>query len=492
MQVDFGSDPSRPPTVSVVAPAQDEVVPAGQPYVIRWNAAAGTAPITRFDLAYSNDDGVSHFSIVECEALGPAARSCQWNNPPAAERASVTVVARDSNGAETTGLSARFHIRTGVGGLSNGWVQGDVGNVGAAGSATYDGLIRNGEGLTVKGSGADIWGDADEFHFVWKHMTGDFSIDTYVDSLQNTNVWAKAGVMIRATATDDQSAQASMIVSAARGIAFQRRTGEGVPSTSTQGPSLTAPVWLRLTRQNRTIQAWYRKNTTDPWTRLDQQVIDALGGGVDVGVAVTSHADGQLATAKFTGVYLAPIETLNATVYGGSGGGWAGDGTVFNVNGSGSDIWGTSDSFGFSAVPIRDYQQLTVRVRSIGNTNAWAKAGVMIRESLTADSKHADAVVSPSKGIAMQDRAETAGESASPFQIAGAAPVWLRIRRFESSTPGGAATFSTWYSTDFATWRRLGDVSIVMAHDAFIGVAVTSHHPGTLTTAVIDDIRFER
>ena len=41
----------------------------------------------------------------------------------------------------------------------------------------------NGQGITVTGSGADIWGTADQFHFVWQHMNGDFSIDTRVDSL---------------------------------------------------------------------------------------------------------------------------------------------------------------------------------------------------------------------------------------------------------------------------------------------------------------------
>ena len=43
----------------------------------------------------------------------------------------------------------------------------------------------------------DIWDVADQFRFGFKRLTGDGSIVAKVDSIDNTNVWAKAGVMIR-------------------------------------------------------------------------------------------------------------------------------------------------------------------------------------------------------------------------------------------------------------------------------------------------------
>ena len=55
--------------------------------------------------------------------------------------------------------------------------------------------------FTVTGSGADIWGTADEFHFVYRQINGDSTIAARVASLQNTNVWAKAAVMIRENLT---------------------------------------------------------------------------------------------------------------------------------------------------------------------------------------------------------------------------------------------------------------------------------------------------
>ena len=47
------------------------------------------------------------------------------------------------------------------GGIPHPWQHGDIGAVGRAGSATYsDGVF------SVTGSGADIWGTADAFHFL--------------------------------------------------------------------------------------------------------------------------------------------------------------------------------------------------------------------------------------------------------------------------------------------------------------------------------------
>ncbi|MFH1718816.1 MAG: LamG domain-containing protein, partial [Planctomycetota bacterium] len=75
---------------------------------------------------------------------------------------------------------------------------------------------------TMTGSGVDIWGTADEFHFAYKMLTGAGSIVARVDSVSNTHVWAKAGVMIRET-LDAGSKHAFACVTPASGVAFQRR-----------------------------------------------------------------------------------------------------------------------------------------------------------------------------------------------------------------------------------------------------------------------------
>jgi regulation of enolase protein 1 (concanavalin A-like superfamily) len=493
--VDFTGPPGPPPSVDAAIPAAGTIITEGQAFVIIWNVTGG-APLSSISVSVSSDDGAHFQPILECTSLPGSARFCTWNGAtPVTTLGRIRVTATDSAGQTGSGVSGRFTIRAAppIPPMIGDWSHADVGAVGAAGSASLDGVVRDGEAFTVSGSGTDIWNVSDQFHFVWKSVLGDFTIDARVDSLQNTNAWAKAGIMVRANATDAPSADAAIFVSAANGVVYQRRQSRGAFSSSTHGPAIAAPVWLRITRQALVITALYRKNLTDAWTVLGREEIGGFPGAVDVGLAVTSHANGTLATAKFSGVFVQRLPHLGTTAFGGATGSLtdAGDGTTYTLKASGTDIWSTSDSFVFFGTAINVNAQITMRVRSLAATNQWAKAGVMIRETATAGSRHANALVSAAKGIALQFRSEPNGLTESTGPTAGAAPVWLKIRRTDSATPGGATTFYAFYSTDRVTWRPLPGAAFPMSHDALIGIALTSHSPGVETTAVVDDIRIQ-
>jgi len=51
--------------------------------------------------------------------------------------------------------------------------QTDVGHVRHAGSASYD---RQRQEYAISGSGQNMWGERDDFHFVWKRLSGDFTL----------------------------------------------------------------------------------------------------------------------------------------------------------------------------------------------------------------------------------------------------------------------------------------------------------------------------
>ena len=176
--------------------------------------------------------------------------------------------------------------------LPTGWSTKDVGAVAAAGSATSVNNI-----FTVAGSGADVWGTADEFRFVYKQLTGDSSIVTQVTSMDNVNAWVKAGVMMRETLSAN-SKHAFMLVSPAKGLAFQRRTASGGTSTHTSGGSGTSPSYVKLTRSGSTFTA-YRSLDGVSWTTVGSQSI-AMSSTIYVGLAVSSHLDGVLADATFS------------------------------------------------------------------------------------------------------------------------------------------------------------------------------------------------
>ena len=70
---------------------------------------------------------------------------------------------------------------------------------------------------------------------------------------------------------------------------------------------------------------------------------------------------------------------------------------VFTIQGT-LDTWGTNDGFHFVSQPVNGDVQIIARVLTVENTLNHAKAGVMLRETLAAGSRHAEAVVTPVDG----------------------------------------------------------------------------------------------
>jgi len=178
--------------------------------------------------------------------------------------------------------------------LPSPWVQADIGAVPIAGSASDSSGT-----FTITGSGADIWGTADAFHYVYQPLTGDGSIRARVASVQNAAAWSKAGVMIRET-LDAGSTQAFVLVSAAKGVAFQRRETTAAASVSTSGSASAPPRWVRLDRAGNTFTA-YESTDGVQWTVVGTDTI-SMASTVNVGLAVTSHTTSASTTAVIDSV----------------------------------------------------------------------------------------------------------------------------------------------------------------------------------------------
>jgi hypothetical protein len=481
--VDFGSSPVEDHTIHISAPAAGEVVTAGQPYTIRWTAAAAMANEEVFVLL-STDGGATSTHISECDYTQVSVGQCVWQNPgPATDHAIISIVTRDADfpGSGSTGT---FIIRAVAGALPFPWQHRDIGAVAKAGSAQYGGGV-----FTLSGSGADIWGTADELQYAYvDHNATDnrngVEVIAHVDSVQNVNAWTKAGVMIRST-LDPSSPQASVFVSPSKGIAFQRRLAQGGSSFSTAGPAIAAPVWLRITMQpngfGETVHAYYKKNVGDPWTSIGQDNTATVWDQPFSGLAVSSHADGTLATGVFSSVSASFIPAWSTAVISPSPGSATLNGDVATIQGRGTDIWNAADQFTYMWENCSGNCTITARVKSLQNTNPWSKAGVMFRETLTAASRQADMIVSPSKGAAMQYRATTGGASAQGGSRAGAAPAWLRITRVGN-------VFTGYWSTDGVTFTAVGSATVAMPAGVAVGLAVTSHDAATSAAAAFDNI----
>ncbi len=155
---------------------------------------------------------------------------------------------------------------------------------------------------------------------------------------------------------------------------------------------------------------------------------------------------------------------------------------TFTVNGSGSDIFGTSDHFNDVFQSATGDQTITARVASQQNTNAWAKAGVMIRETTAANSAYVFVMITPSNGVNMQYRPTTGGSAVQLAQQLGhVAPYWVRLVR-------SGNTFTGFSSADGTSWTQVGTISVTMASGVTTGLAVTAHNNTVLNTSTFDNV----
>ncbi|TAK96204.1 MAG: DUF1349 domain-containing protein, partial [Verrucomicrobia bacterium] len=154
---------------------------------------------------------------------------------------------------------------------------------------------------------------------------------------------------------------------------------------------------------------------------------------------------------------------------------------VFSLTGSGSDIWNTADAFRFVYVPVTGNCTVVARVLSLQYVDVWSKAGVMIRESLNANSAHAFVAVTPGNGVAWQYRSTTGGNSSNNNTTGLNAPYWVRLVR-------SGNTFTGYRSPDGTNWTQIGSTTINMASAVYAGLALTSHNNSTSCTVTFDNV----
>jgi regulation of enolase protein 1 (concanavalin A-like superfamily) len=155
---------------------------------------------------------------------------------------------------------------------------------------------------------------------------------------------------------------------------------------------------------------------------------------------------------------------------------------TFTLQGAGSDIWGTEDAFSFVSQTLGGDCVITARLVSMSNTDYWAKAGLMMRESNATGAKNVSLLVTPEGGGTRLQHRNSEGASTSDHQLSASnAPRWLRIVR-------SGNTFTGWQSNDGETWTNTHAVTLAMNSEILAGLAVTSHHNGALNTAIFDNV----
>ena len=193
------------------------------------------------------------------------------------------------------------------------------------------------------------------------------------------------------------------------------------------------------------------------------------------------------------------------------------------INGAGSDIWGTTDSFHFVYQTMYDGEIGTSAGPSLQNTHPHAKIGLMIRLTVAADSPHVVLDLQPDGSVEFMQRATAGVETTFIGGVAGGvSPGWnLRLLRSNgritafacarmcrtvgtAAFPNGPAlvgavitsaattfvagtarsfpvqlqlersgsTFTAWV-VDGTQMTKLGELSVDLPSDTLIGLAVT-------------------
>lgn len=176
------------------------------------------------------------------------------------------------------------------------WQSQDIGSA----SQGPGSVTNNDPSFSVNGAGCDIWGSNDGFRFVYKESTGDGQITARVDSLTATDGWAKIGIMVRQSLTDN-SPHIIVATTKSNNTVIQLRRTAGAASEGPASTSGTAPRWLRLVRTGNNFQAYVSANGTT-WSSFGAAQAITMTGTVYVGLAVTSHVCATTANAVFSNV----------------------------------------------------------------------------------------------------------------------------------------------------------------------------------------------
>jgi hypothetical protein len=165
---------------------------------------------------------------------------------------------------------------------------------------------------------------------------------------------------------------------------------------------------------------------------------------------------------------------------------------AYYVQGSGKNIWDKEDGFQFAFVRKSGDFIVTARLTNFygyRDNQKWAKAGIMIRETLDGNSTHAAVVLNSKKGVGMYYRDGAGTDS-------------LKQRRSEYYIPQAylklvkvGNTITAYESSgDVLGWRYTGEATMATWLDStsefYVGMAVTSRDSSVIATCVFEEFAF--
>jgi regulation of enolase protein 1 (concanavalin A-like superfamily) len=162
---------------------------------------------------------------------------------------------------------------------------------------------------SLTSAGIDVWRSGtqydDEYAAAYRAGAAGTSstVTVHVDSQDETNSWAKAGLMLRnnIAAAGSSTGYLVLAVTPGNGIALSSDSnGDGYLDTNTlkTGSATVAPVWLRLVRSGTSVTGSYSADGAT-WTTVGTATLTGASSTLDAGMFSTAHA-GNMGTANFS------------------------------------------------------------------------------------------------------------------------------------------------------------------------------------------------
>ncbi|MHC4226842.1 MAG: discoidin domain-containing protein [Planctomycetota bacterium] len=161
---------------------------------------------------------------------------------------------------------------------------------------------------------------------------------------------------------------------------------------------------------------------------------------------------------------------------------------TYTMTARSENISGQSDSFHYVYKQLSGPGSIVVKVESVTETSSSAKAGVMIRETLTTDSKYAMTFARPDGGVRFRRRTETGDDTTNSVDSNLSVPHWVKLER------DAAGLFTGSRSSDGINFVPFDDLNlgssdtVQMSTAVHIGIALSSNNPDQTCTAVFSEI----
>ena len=321
---------------------------------------------------------------------------------------------------------------------------------------------------------------ADRLTFVNIPFSGEGVFITRVDAIER-GASVHAGLMVR----ESLSPGAKHVFASTSddgALRFQFRESTGAARETVIGNGGAGDHWLKLVRAGNQFTMYHSDDGAE-WSEVARQSV-VMPNTISVGLAVSSTEETHKSTARFslTGINAGLPSDWDAIDIGtAAGGATVSSGNWFSVTSLSDAISGTSDDFRYTFRRATGDVSIVARISELPGRRRDISAGLMIRRALHPSAAHASILVSPG-GVSFNRRLVATADTLESNGGTDGAPIWLKLER-------RGTRITALRSSDGAQWTPVGEDSLQLGEEFFVGLVLAGQNRGEMAGAVFEGVR---